>query len=541
MRNYEIDGKSFQKVLKGGMIYLEKNKEIVNALNVFPVPDGDTGTNMSLTIKSAIEQALSIETNSVTEVADAASLGSLMGARGNSGVILSQIFRGFASGVKGAEVMTSRVMAEGFKQAAQTAYKAVMKPVEGTILTVAKDMGRAAVYQSKDIKDPLALLEIVIKAGEESLDRTPELLPVLKESNVVDAGGKGLMFFLNGVMLAAKGDLDEALEDIDEVRAEVAAHDHEEIDEHDITYGYCTEFMIEADAGLVDEVKAHLSELGDSLIAVGDQGIIKVHVHTDNPGRALELAISYGDLRNIKIDNMRYQHKEILRKEMEESAKPHKKYGIITVASGKGLEAVFKDLSADYVILGGQTMNPSTEDFMKALDMVNADHYFLLPNNKNIVLAAEQAQKLSEKDIYVIPSKTIPQGISALISFNEMAEPEENVEEMNESRHHVKSGQITYAVRDTKVNSMAIKKDQIIGIAEGDIKACGEDINQVTEEVIDSLLFDDATMISLIVGEDMDMDKAEEFFAYLEDRYDDYDVELIDGGQPIYYYLVSID
>ncbi|NLY09916.1 MAG: DAK2 domain-containing protein [Tissierellia bacterium] len=543
-----IDGTTLQRLLKGGMLNLENSKELVNSLNVFPVPDGDTGTNMSLTIKSAVEQALTVNDNNVSKVMDAASLGSLMGARGNSGVILSQLFRGFAEGVKGYEQLTSTALAEGFRHAARVAYHAVMKPVEGTILTVAKDMSLKASKYIKSTDLIMNIIESILEEGERSLKRTPELLPQLKAAGVVDAGGKGLLIFLEGMVLTAKGQLDPdmAIEDIKSIAAAGKI-----IATEDIEFGYCTEFMIESDASNVAKLREKLYSMGDSLIVVGDQGVIKVHVHTDHPGEALEFAMSFGGIRNIKIDNMRYQHEEILRSEIEKVSDEQNtedkaleeptEYGIIAVASGDGLERVFKDLGVNVVIKGGQTMNPSTEDFIKAIDSINAKQLLIFPNNKNIVLAAEQAQKLSDKQVYVIKTKTIPQGISALLSFDPEAIIEENLDAIESAISNLRAGQVTYAVRDTELNGIDIKKDEIIGMSESDILTNGVELNPTAALLVDKLMFDDSTIISVIYGFDTPEEEAQELADLLESKYPDHDVVLIDGGQPVYYYLISID
>lgn len=537
-----IDGPTLQRLLQGGMINLENKKELVNSLNVFPVPDGDTGTNMSLTIKSAVEETMSVESQSISVIADSASLGSLMGARGNSGVILSQLFRGFALGVKGQSQLNARVLAEGLRQAANTAYKAVMKPVEGTILTVAKDLAKEAMELADSEMDLTDLLAKVIQAGHASLARTPELLPVLKEAGVVDAGGQGLLVFLEGILLAAKGELES------NVPVQAVSHQAEtaKLTETNITYGYCTEFMVEAKAEHVDALREKLAAMGDSLIVVGDQNVIKVHVHTDTPGKALDAAMAYGPLRNMKIDNMRYQHQEILRKEAEELAKQEeqieeKAYGIIAVASGQGLAEVLKEAGVDEVILGGQTMNPSTEDFLNSMKKLHAETIFILPNNKNIILAAEQAKKLSDRHVIVLPSKTIPQGLSAVLAFDEEADVEANMVMMGEAITHSRTGQVTYAVRDTMVGNLEIKEGQFIGMTESEITNCGDELTSVTEDLIDHIYFDDAQVMTIIYGDEMSQDDADSLAEAVEERYPDIDIVIIDGGQPVYYYLISID
>lgn len=541
-----LDGILLKKAFTGSAKCLEDNKEEVNSLNVFPVPDGDTGTNMSLTMKSALKQGLTIEENSASKVALATSQGSLMGARGNSGVILSQIFRGFAVGLDGKDTIDTKAFAEGLKQAADTAYKAVMKPTEGTILTVARECGEYALTIYKTEKDILKFLEKVLDHGNKVLDKTPDMLPVLKQAGVVDAGGKGYLYVLLGAYNALAG-TDHSYENVNQAEEvkykEVVEHKHLEME--DIKYGYCTEFMIDTEYSDLDSFRDKLAVQGDSLMVVGGEGLIKVHIHTNNPGLALEKAIELGQLKDIKIDNMRYQHEEVLLKaEQEEKAKSKKeikKNSFVAISIGKGVDEIFKGLNVDVLVSGGQTMNPSTEDILNAIEDANGENVFILPNNGNIILAAEQAKELSDKNIIVIPTKTIPQGISALLTFNEESSPDENKEAMIEAISNVRTGEVTYSVRDTEFNNTKIKKDDIIGIAEGDIVSNGQDINEASIKLLEKMIDEDTSLITILYGLDLDEDKADELEEYLSEKYQDIDIEVVYGGQPLYYYIFSLE
>ncbi len=537
-----LDGTMLKKALKGAARCLDENKEEVNSLNVFPVPDGDTGTNMSLTMKSALKEGLSVEENSASKVALAASHGSLMGARGNSGVILSQLFRGFAVGLDGKDSLSTKDLANGLKGAADTAYKAVMKPTEGTILTVARECGEYAQTIYKKEKDIYEFLKKVIEHGNIVLSKTPDMLPVLKQAGVVDAGGKGFIYVLIGGYNALLG-IDQNKSDIDseEVKFQEVIQ-HKDMDLKDIEYGYCTEFMIDTDYSDIDSFRKQLAIEGDSLMVVGGEGLIKVHIHTNNPGKALEKAIALGELKDIKIDNMRYQNKEVLLKaELDKKQKPMKKNSFIAISIGEGIDEVFKGLNVDVLVSGGQTMNPSTEDIMNAIEDANGENVFILPNNGNIILAAEQARELSKRNIVVVPSKTIPQGISALLAFNEDDSPKENLESMLDAIEDVKTGEVTYSVRDTEYNNSQIKKDDIIGIAEGDIVTNGQNINEVASNLIEKMIDEDISLITILYGLDMEESMASELEDYLIDKYDDIDIELIYGGQPLYYYLFALE
>lgn len=543
-----------RKAFIGAANYLEENKEDVNALNVFPVPDGDTGTNMSLTVQSAMKQVLELEEyNTISEVAMAASNGSLMGARGNSGVILSQLFRGFASGLKDKEKANTIDLAESFKQAADMAYKAVMKPTEGTILTVARECAEYALDLAKREKDIIVFMSKVIEHGNESLNNTPNLLPVLKQAGVVDAGGKGLIVILTGAFraLTNKGEVEYLGLTASKKKDTHQVH-KDELETSDIKFGYCTEFIINNTNEDVEKFREELALYGDSLMVVGGDSLIKVHVHTNNPGLVLEKALSVGELNDIKIDNMRIQHRNLLIQEEEynetnnnviniDSKKETKKYSFITVSMGEGISKVFKDLGVDYVIPGGQTMNPSTEDILDAVEKVNGENIIIFPNNGNIILAANQAKEMSERNIHVFPSKTIAEGIVALLHFNFEDNIEENFETMEEAVEHVKTGQVTYAVRDTEIDGIKIKKDNIIGICEGDIKAIGEDIQDVSLELIKKAADEETELITIFYGENIDEEKANILRELLEEEFGDCDIEVVYGGQPLYYYIFSIE
>ncbi len=534
-----IDGIMLKKAFIGAVNFLEKNKEEVNSLNVFPVPDGDTGTNMHLTIKSAVNQVLKIDDTSVGKIALAASNGSLMGARGNSGVILSQLFRGFANALKGKDTADVMDIANAFKQAADTAYKAVMKPTEGTILTVARKAAEYGLEIAREETDIVVFLEKVIKRGNQVVNETPEMLPVLKEAGVVDAGGKGLMVILTGAYNAIT--YKEAIED-ELLKVEVTEPktvSHEALDS-DIKYGYCTEFIINTNVDDYGAFRNELSQYGDSLLVVGGEGIIKVHIHTNNPGLVLEKALNLGELNDIKIDNMRYQHRHII----EESAKEteeQKEYSFIAVSVGEGINNIFKELNVDYIIPGGQTMNPSTEDILNAVNKVNGKNIIVFPNNGNIILAAEQARELSDKNVYIIPTKTIPEAISSLLAFNPELSVEENIENMTEAMNHVVTGQVTYSVRDSEINNKKINKDDIIGISKGEIISNGGNIEEVSVELVKNLVKEDSSLITIFYGDNIEEEEANKLGERLQEEFEDIDVEVIFGGQPIYYYIFSIE
>lgn len=544
MKVENIDGTMLKKAFIGAAQYLDENKEEVNALNVFPVPDGDTGTNMSLTMKSAVKQILNLEEYDAGKVAVAASNGSLMGARGNSGVILSQLFRGFANELKDKDNINTINLADAFKSAADTAYKAVMKPTEGTILTVAKGCAEYASSIARDEKDIIVFMKKVIERGNQVLSKTPEMLPVLKQAGVVDAGGKGLMCVLTGAYNAITTGKEIVLETLKPTVIEHKPATHN-IDTDDIKFGYCTEFMINTDREDYEGFRKELAKFGDSLMVVGGEGLIKVHIHTNNPGEVLEKALSLGELNDIKIDNMRYQHEHIIAndeyKKTEKKNNPIKKYSFIAVSIGEGINTLFNELNVDYIIPGGQTMNPSTEDILNAIDEVQGENVIILPNNGNIILAADQAKELSEKNVYVFPTKTIPEGITALLSFDPEIDVMENLENMKESIINVKTAQVTYAVRDTEINDTKISKDDIIGISKGEILSIGNDIQEVAFKLLKDIIDEDSSLITIFYGNGMEEEKAIELSRRIEDEFEDFDVEIVFGGQPLYYYIFSIE
>lgn len=547
MINTLIDGWKLKAALEASYNYLDKNKEIVNALNVFPVPDGDTGTNMSLTMRSAINNIEKVTENDASKIIQAASQGSLMGARGNSGVILSQLFRGFSIGVNDKKEIDAQIVALAMKKASETAYKAVMKPTEGTILTIARECGEYALEICNSVKDINELIELVISHGNEVLAKTPDMLPVLKQANVVDAGGKGLLMLMTGALEFLSGDVTTIVEkSISIPTVSDVSLKRQRIDTDDIKFGYCTEFIIVTNHQDIDGFRDKLSFYGDSLLVVGADGVIKVHIHTNNPGEVLEKALQLGELRDIKIDNMRYQHEEILlkdelRKKEANKDEPVKKYYIISVSTGKGLNELFKSLNVDYIITGGQTMNPSIEDILSAIEKSNAENIIILPNNSNIILAAEQAKNVSEKNVHIVPSKNIAQGISAMVAFDPDKELIENINNMNKAMSNVVSGQVTYSVRDTQLNGKIIEKGNIIGVTDKEILAVGKDINEVSEELIEKLINDDTSVLTIIYGEDVDKNKAEELIRNLETKFHELDIDLVEGDQPIYYYIFSLE
>ncbi|EFI41330.1 DAK2 domain-containing protein [Peptoniphilus sp. oral taxon 386] len=558
MRIERLDGILLKKAINGAVNYLILNKDQINALNVFPVPDGDTGTNMSLTAKSSLKQVGLVENEkSAYEIAKAAARGSLMGARGNSGVILSQLLRGFSEGINGLDEVCIEELALAFKKASETTYNAVMKPTEGTILTVGRETADFSVKNYKNYHDILEFLKACIEEANKSLDKTPELLKVLKDAGVVDAGGKGLVTLLEGAYKALMGE--EIIGEEDDVMKKKA---QKEINfgpaDESIKYGYCTEFIINTDYEDIESFKSKLAPLGDCLLVVGGAGtgLIKVHVHTNHPGKALEYAVELGGLQDIKIDNMRYQHREVLFNEQEvenarqmeqsqEEAKEDfaidKDYSFIAVSMGDGMSDVFNSLGVDYIVEGGQTMNPSTEDFLNAVDKVRGNDVFIIPNNSNIILAAEQAQKLSERNIHVIPSKSVPQGISALLAFNSELNADENKSNMTDALELVVSAQVTYAVRDTQMNGKDITTGDIIGLSGKEILSCGKDVNDVTKELIESLVNDEISMITLYRGEDTQEELSEKLVEELQEEYSDLDIDVIYGGQPLYYYIISLE
>lgn len=531
-----IDGHLLKKMIIAGAQTLENNKQIVNALNVFPVPDGDTGTNMALTMQSAVKEVKNCKSTLLKDIASAAANGSLMGARGNSGVILSQLFRGFAKSLREKDRANTVDLAEAFKLASDTAYKAVMKPTEGTILTVARESAEKAVELCKTEKDIISFMEKVIVQAEDTLRRTPDMLAVLKEAGVVDSGGKGLLYIVQGALGAITG-IEPITENLEDIQLHVE-QEHEHEDMSDLEFGYCTEFMINGSDISIDEYKAKIENYGDSMLVVGNESIVKVHIHTNNPGEVMEHALKLGQLTDIKIDNMRKQHRNQF---FESPPVSNKKYGFITVTMGDGLTKIFKDFNVDYVIEGGQTMNPSTEDFIKAIDTINADVIFILPNNSNIIMAANQAQKISNKTVVVIPSKSVPQGISALVAFNEDMNLEKNEGNMLESLKSVITGQVTYAVRDTSINEINISEGDILGISNNEIMSAGSKIQEVTMDLLKKTVTEDHEIITIYYGAEINEVQANELVDEVESTFPNHEIELYYGGQSIYYYILSIE
>ena len=546
-----IDAGMLKKMFLAGAKNLESKKEWINELNVFPVPDGDTGTNMTLTILTAAREVSEIEEPTMENLAKAISSGSLRGARGNSGVILSQLFRGFTKEIKTVDVITTTTLANALQRATETAYKAVMKPKEGTILTVAKGMADKAAELVTEVEDLEEFMRQILEYGDYVLSQTPEMLPVLKQAGVVDSGGQGLMQVMKGAVDGFLGkELDLSIEGATKTTliVEGSAEDFVEIE-----FGYCTEFIInvehEYDEQKEQEFKGFLESIGDSLVVVSDDDVIKVHVHTNDPGLAIQRALTYGSLSRIKIDNMREEHQEKLFKEAEKKAamelqaqSQHKPYGFVSIAAGNGLNEIFKGIGVDYLIEGGQTMNPSTEDMLNAIAKVNADTIYILPNNKNIILAAEQAKALTEdKEIVVVPSHTVPQGITAVINFSPDKNAEENLETMKEEMSRVKTGQITYAVRNTMIDDKEIHEGDIMGLGDHGLLAVGRDLEDTAFETLKAMVDEDAELISIYSGSDVTAEAAENFLNRAASAFPDCDVELHVGGQPVYYYLVSVE
>lgn len=548
-----INTELLQKMFLAGAANLEAKKEFINELNVFPVPDGDTGTNMTLTILSAAKEVKALENPDMVAIAKAISSGSLRGARGNSGVILSQLLRGFTKEIREHKEIDTITLAKACERATATAYKAVMKPKEGTILTVAKGASQKAAELAETTEDLDTFISEVINYAQEVLEKTPEMLPVLKEAGVVDSGGQGLLEVMRGAYDAFQG------KEIDYSAIEASAGTKmvkpSEQAETEIKFGYCTEFiiMLEKEFTVKDETefKAYLESIGDSIVCVADDDIVKIHVHTNDPGLAIQKALTYGQLSRMKIDNMREEHQERLIKDAEKlaaqqaeakKAEPRKEVGFIAVSIGEGMNEIFRELGADYIIEGGQTMNPSTEDMLNAIDQVNAEHIFILPNNKNIILAANQAQTLTEdKDIIVVPSKTVPQGITAIINYMPDADAQTNLEAMIEGIGNVKTGQVTYAVRDTHIDDKEIHEGDIMGIGDSGILAVGQSVEETTKEMLAQLVDEDTELISLYYGQDVQEESAENFAQEIEDLYPDVDVDVHSGGQPIYYYVLSVE
>ncbi|MCG8541034.1 MAG: DAK2 domain-containing protein [Clostridia bacterium] len=536
MKTKQINGEVLKKMFIQGNSLLYMNRDVIDSLNVFPVPDGDTGTNMALTFESAVNEIWKIKNPSISNISKSAAKGSLMGARGNSGVILSQILRGFEKGCRKKKILTKVDFANALTEASNTAYKAVMKPIEGTILTIIREASEKAVELSNQDIDLSDFFYEIILHIESVLDRTPQMLDVLKQAGVVDAGGKGLVFILRGFWEVLSG---KKLVKLEEWKPNEAAH-IQGLTHDNIEFGYCTEFMVQGNKLNTEKLKTKIKGFGDSLLVVGDDDLIKVHIHTNNPGKVIEYGLNMGELIDVKIDNMRHQHSHIVMAD-EIVEKDFKKYGFISIAMGEGLSNIFKDLNVDKVIEGGQTMNPSTEDILKAIDDINAENIFILPNNSNIILTANQAKKLSRKNVIVIPSKDVPQGIASMLQFNSNSSIEENEGNMINVLGSVKTVQVTYSVRDSKFNGLEINKDDIIGICDGDIVMVGNDISSVAIDTLKETITDDHEILTIYYGDEISEDAANQISSLVEEEYPDLDVELYYGGQPLYYYIFSIE
>ena len=566
-----INAELFARMFLAGANNLEAKKEWINELNVFPVPDGDTGTNMSMTIMSAAKEVAAIENPTMASLAKAISSGSLRGARGNSGVILSQLFRGFTKVIAEYDELTVQILSDAFQKGTETAYKAVMKPKEGTILTVAKGMSDKAAELGEETDDLAYFCEEIIKEGDHVLSKTPDMLPVLKQAGVVDSGGQGLMQVLKGAFDALMGkEVDYKVETVSTGSSSQGTASNPYIDaqaEQEINFTYCTQFLIMLEHPFTEnqetEFKSYLESIGDSIVVVADDEIVKVHVHTNDPGMAMQRGLTYGSLTTIIIENMRLERDEKIsamkEKEMQNTANAEneiraaeenepevpaeqKEMGFISVSIGEGINEIFRGLGVDYIIEGGQTMNPSTEDMLNAIEKVNAKNIFILPNNKNIIMAANQAASLTEdKNIIVIPTKTIPQGITALVNYIPDSTPEDNAERMGEEIQLVKTGQVTYAVRDTVIDDKEIKQDDYMGIGDKGILSVGTDMEKTVLEMIGEMIDEDSAILSIYYGEEMNEDSANEIAEKVEEEYPDVEVEVHYGGQPIYYYVISVE
>lgn len=542
MKCKKINGHDLYNMVVNANNKLMEQSEFVNSLNVFPVPDGDTGTNMSMTFRAAVKEIEKLNSDSIQEVAKVLAKGALMGARGNSGVILSQILRGFSNGFKGVNEADAQIVARAFNEGQISAYKAVMRPTEGTILSVIRAAAEKAIKSNTN--DIVKLLEEISAGAKEMLDKTPEMLPALKQAKVVDSGGMGLYIIIEGMLQALKDDIVAEIKDVNiAAGTKVGAQSTEEAD---IKFGYCTEFIILGDASLAKEFQGKIEGLGDCVIVVGYDDVIKVHIHTNDPGQVLSIAVTYGELSKIKIDNMREEHRELLveganEKKDEVAQTEAKEFAFITVAMGSGISAIFKDLGVDYIIEGGQTMNPSTQDILKCIDKINAEHIFVFPNNKNIIMAANQAAEISDKDIRVIETKSIPQGVACITMFDYNIDVNENEENLKEILATVKTGSVTYAVRDTEVNGKVIVSGNKLGLVEGKILEVGEDTLEVAEKVIEDMIDDDSELITLYYGEDITKEEVEGFVSKLEEKYRDFDIQYYEGNQPIYSFFISVE
>lgn len=553
MTVHELDGVRFAQMVQLGAHHLSNNAKKIDALNVFPVPDGDTGTNMNLSITSGVNEVKKRENDDISQVADAFAKGLLMGARGNSGVILSQIFRGFSKGLANKSLANAKDIAAALDNGVATAYKAVMKPVEGTILTVAKDAAKEAAKISESEKDVIVLMDKVVKEAKASLKRTPDLLPVLKEVGVVDSGGQGLVTIYEGFLAALKGKaLPEKANGIamgEMINAEHHKVTQDFMDTSEIEFGYCTEFMVKFEDDKIkenpfdeDAFRRELSEHGDSLLVVSDDELVKVHIHAEYPGTCMTLGQRYGSLINMKIENMREQHTALVGdNKSEEKPKEKTEYGIVTVAMGSGIKELFESIGVSKVIEGGQTMNPSTQDITEAIKEANAKNVIILPNNKNIVMAAEQAAELAEDNVKVVPTTTIPQGISAMFAFHPEADLNTNQEAMEDARKQVKTGQVTYAVRDTKINGMLIEEGNFMGIFDGAIKATHQDQQEAVKLLLGEMITEEDEILTILYGEDAGETEVDELVSYIEENYEDIEVEVHNGAQPIYSFIFSVE
>ena len=545
-----IDGSLLREMYLSGCAYLNKNREAVDALNVFPVPDGDTGTNMSQTMNAAVKELTSAHSVSAAEIAAIAAKGALRGARGNSGVILSQILRGIAAALAGHDEIDAPILAQAFQAGAATAYKAVMKPKEGTILTVARAMGDESAVFLQTTQDVTELFRLTMQAGEEVLRRTPDMLPVLKQAGVVDSGGKGLMVIYAGFYAALTGEY----ADMGENASQPAALPGDFVDDHsaleDITFGYCTEFIVSRPREDlrnedVSRLRKRLERIGDCVFVVSDLTVVKVHVHTNDPGKALQMALELGELDQIKIDNMLEEHREVLRRREETEAErkkaSRKPYGIVAVALGDGFKEIFKSLSADHIVDGGQTMNPSIDDLRCAIEETNADTVYVLPNNTNIILAAQQAAELTDSKVYVLPTKSVPMGISALLAFDPDADADTNLNEMTGAAERVHTASVTYSVRDTVFDGMDIKAGDIMGMIDNRIKVLGKNVAEVCMQLMEHMVTDESGMITIYRGEEIGEEEAEALRSAIEEKYPDCETDLQSGGQPLYYYLIAVE
>ncbi|HDD0245123.1 TPA: fatty acid kinase catalytic subunit FakA [Staphylococcus aureus] len=545
----KINGKLFADMIIQGAQNLSNNADLVDSLNVYPVPDGDTGTNMNLTMTSGREEVENNLSKNIGELGKTFSKGLLMGARGNSGVILSQLFRGFCKNIESESEINSKLLAESFQAGVETAYKAVMKPVEGTILTVAKDAAQAAIEKANNTEDCIELMEYIIVKANESLENTPNLLAVLKEVGVVDSGGKGLLCVYEGFLKALKGEKVEAkVAKIDKDEFVHDEHDfHGVINTEDIIYGYCTEMMVRfgknKKAFDEQEFRQDMSQFGDSLLVINDEEIVKVHVHTEYPGKVFNYGQQYGELIKLKVENMREQHRDVIRKE-QHTAKPKMETvetAIITISMGEGISEIFKSMGATHIISGGQTMNPSTEDIVKVIEQSKCKRAIILPNNKNILMASEQAASIVDAEAVVIPTKSIPQGISALFQYDVDATLEENKAQMADSVNNVKSGSLTYAVRDTKIDGVEIKKDAFMGLIEDKIVSSQSDQLTTVTELLNEMLAEDSEILTVIIGQDAEQAVTDNMINWIEEQYPDVEVEVHEGGQPIYQYFFSVE